>query len=84
MASEPSIVARRIKEIREAKRLSRQALADRLNIIAREARLDRETTYLQIYRIETGVTEVRADAVPEFASALDVSVAALYRESKAS
>jgi transcriptional regulator with XRE-family HTH domain len=69
----PSIVARRIQEIREAKRLSRQALADRIG-----------TTYLKVYRIETGALDVSAAAAAEFASALDVSVASLYRESKAS
>lgn len=74
MASqEPSLVARRIKEVRKSKKLSRQQLADLM-----------ETTYLQIYRIEEGVTDVHADDVPRFAVALDCSVASLYREARAS
>jgi len=72
-SSQPSIIARRIKEIRLAKGWSRQQLADEL-----------ETTYLQIYRIEKGITEVSADALPGFADALGVPVASLYRESRAS
>lgn len=73
MASqEPSLVARRIQEIRVAKKLSRQDLADLVGV-----------TYLKIYRIEEGVTQVDVDDVPKFADALDVSVASLYRESKA-
>lgn len=73
MAVHLSLVAQRIKEIREARKLSRQQLADKIG-----------TTYLQIYRIETGVTEVSVDDVPNFASALECSVASLYRESRAS
>ncbi len=72
MASEVvSLVARRIKEIREAKRMSRQQLAAKL-----------DASYLQIYRIETGVTDIPADDVPRYADALEVSVASFYRESK--
>ena len=66
------MVARRIQEIRVAKKLSRQDLADLVGV-----------TYLKIYRIEEGVTQVDVDDVPKFADALDVSVASLYRESKA-
>jgi len=73
MASEPSLVACRIREIREAKRISRSELAARL-----------KTTRIQVWRIETGVTVVSADAAAEFADALGVSVASLYREAKAS
>jgi len=72
MASEPSLVACRIREIREAKRISRSELAARL-----------KTTRIQVWRIETGVTVVSADAAAEFADALGVSVASLYREAKA-
>ena len=71
MAPQLSLVARRIKEIREARNLSRQQLADKLG-----------TTYLQIYRIEKGVTEVSADDVPAVAEALGVTAAYLYRESR--
>jgi transcriptional regulator with XRE-family HTH domain len=73
VASQPSIVARRIAEIRASKKLSRQDLADRVG-----------TTYLQIYRYETGKTEIPADLVPLLADALDASVASLFREAKAS
>ena len=73
VADSPPLVARRIQEIRIAKKLSRQQLAERVG-----------TTYLQIYRIETGVTEVAADAVPDFARALEVSVASFYRDRAAS
>jgi transcriptional regulator with XRE-family HTH domain len=69
---ELSLVARRIQEVRTAKKLSRQQLADKLGI-----------TYLQVYRIETGVTEVSADVAAAYADALDVSVASLFRESRA-
>lgn len=65
------MVARRIQEIRTAKKLSRRQLADKLGV-----------TYLQIYRIETGVVDVHADDVPRFAAELDVSVATLYRETR--
>lgn len=68
-----SLAARRIQEIREAKKLSRQQLAEKLG-----------TTRLQVYRIEKGITDLRADDAVRFASALDVSVASLYRESRAS
>lgn len=72
MASEISIVARRIEEIRVAKKLSRQALGDLVG-----------KTYLQIYRIEKGLTDVTADETVTFAEALDVAVASLFRESRA-
>jgi transcriptional regulator with XRE-family HTH domain len=72
MAHEPSLVARRIREIRERERLTRQELADRLG-----------TTRIQVWRIEKGVTAVSAEAAADFAQALGVSVASLYRESKA-
>lgn len=72
MVKELSLVARRIAEIRKAKKLSRQALADRLGV-----------TYLQVYRIENGVTDVSADVAADYADALDVSVASLFRESRA-
>lgn len=73
VADSPSLVARRIQEIRVAKKLSRQELADRLGV-----------TYLQVYRIETGKTDVHADDAPKLAKALDVSIASLYRERVAS
>ena len=73
MSDQLSVVARRLQELRVSKKLSRQQLADKLG-----------TTYLQIYRIEMGVTDVSADDAARFADALDVSVASLYRESRAS
>lgn len=73
MPDQLSVVARRIKEVREAKKLSRQGLADRLG-----------TTYLQVYRIETGARDVSAEEVIEFADALGTSVTSLYREARAS
>lgn len=73
MANRIPLVARRIQEVREAKKISRQSLAEKL-----------ETTYLQVYRIETGVTVLSAEDVPRIAEALDVSVASLYREARAS
>lgn len=72
MTKDLSLVARRIAEIRESKKLSRQQLADKLGV-----------SYLQVYRIETGVTEVSADTAAAYADALDVSVASLFRESRA-
>lgn len=75
MASQNDIAlpARRIREIRESKKLSRSELAEKLGV-----------TRLQVYRIENGITELRADAVPDWANALEVPVASLYRESRAS
>lgn len=72
MADEPSLIARRIQEVRVAKKLSRQQLADKLGI-----------KYLQVYRIETGAVEVSAETAVDFADALDVAVASLFRESRA-
>ena len=71
-SQERTLIARRIEEIRTAKKLSRQELADKLG-----------WTYLQIYRLETGVTHVSAEVAGEVAGALEVSVASLYRESRA-
>jgi transcriptional regulator with XRE-family HTH domain len=60
-------------EIRKAKRLSRQQLANLAGV-----------NYLDVYRIETGFKKaVSADAAAVFAGALGVSVASLYRESRA-
>lgn len=73
-----SLVARRIEEVREAKKLSRQQLADLL-----DTREDR-WTYLRVYRIETGATGVSAEDVLRIAEVLDASVTSFYRESKAS
>lgn len=72
-SQEPSLVARRIKEIREAKKLSRQDLADRL-----------KWKYIDVYRVETGAVQVNADDVPLIAEALEASVTSLYREARAS
>lgn len=71
--AEPSIVAARMQEIREAKKWSRQQLADRLDV-----------TYLQVYRMETGEVDISASDVPGIAEALGCSVASLYREARAS
>lgn len=73
MARKRSLVAKRVEEIREAKGWSRQRLADEAGI-----------TRLQVWRLETGATEMSADAASMFATALDVSVASLYREGRAS
>lgn len=73
MAHETSVVAQRIKEIREREGLSRQQLADRLGF-----------SRLYIWRVETGAIAVPVDAVADFAKALDVSVASLFRKAKAS
>lgn len=70
---EPSLVARRIEEVRTSKKLSREELAQRL-----------KTTRLQVWRLETGKIEVSADDVVAYAAALEVTVALLYRESKVS
>lgn len=71
--SERSVVARRIEEIRTAKGISRQALASKMG-----------TSRLQIWRLETGVKDISALEAAAAADALEVSIAALYRESKAS
>jgi transcriptional regulator with XRE-family HTH domain len=62
-------VAKRIKDIRTAKKLSRRALADRL-----------EVTYLQVWRFETGKTRIDTDTAARIADALGVTVAYLYRK----
>lgn len=72
MARERSLVARRVEEIREAKKWSRQRLAEEAGM-----------TRLQVWRLETGTTEISADTAAVLATALSVSVASLYRESKA-
>ncbi len=73
MTNHPSPIAKRIQEIRKARKLSRQQLAEKLG-----------TTYLQIYRVEKGVTEVSADDVPRFADVLKVDVATLYGKGRPS
>jgi transcriptional regulator with XRE-family HTH domain len=72
MSSERPLVARRIEEIRKAKRMSRRDLATKLG-----------TSYLQVYRNEKGITEVSAEDAATYAAALEISVASLYRESRA-
>jgi len=64
-----SALAECIEEIRKQKKLSRQAVADRL-----------KTKRLQVWRIENGVTDLGADDVPAWAEALGVTVAAIYRK----
>lgn len=73
MAKQPSLVAQRIQKIRKARKMSRQEFAAELG-----------TSYLQVYRIEKGVTEISADDVPEFARALRCDVADLYSGRRAS
>ena len=70
-SNERSVVARRIEEVREAQKMSRDDLAKKMG-----------TTRMRIWRLENGTTEVSADDVPSFAEALGCSVAALYREPK--
>ncbi len=65
---EPSRVARRIKRLRESKKLTRAQFADKLGV-----------TYLQVYRIEKGISEVQPESVPDFARALDCQVDDLVR-----
>jgi transcriptional regulator with XRE-family HTH domain len=72
VATEPCLAARRIQEIRVAKKMSRTELGEKLGL-----------KYLQVYRYETGDTELPADLAAQFADALGVSVASLYRESRA-
>lgn len=73
MPADDALVGPRIEEIRKAKKLSRQELGDKLGL-----------TYLQVYRMETGETEISADDIPEIAAALGCSITSLYREAKAS
>ncbi|MGE0547595.1 MAG: helix-turn-helix domain-containing protein [Kofleriaceae bacterium] len=56
----------RVQTRREELGLSRSALAKRLN-----------TTRLRIYRIENGLTQIPADDLPSFASALETTPAEL-------
>lgn len=70
---ERSLIARRIEEVRDQKGVSRQELADLIG-----------ETRLQIWRLENGVTDVPAETAGRIADALGVSVASLFRESKAS
>lgn len=84
MASqERSLVARRIEEIRTAKGLSRQDLADRVTLPPRGRNKHPRCTYLQVYRVEMGEVDISVDDASAYAEALDVSVTSLYRESKA-
>ncbi len=77
MAADPpitrSIVAIRMEEIREARHISMVDLARKLN-----------TTRMRIWRLENGHTDICVDDAARIAEALGVTVAALYRESKAS
>lgn len=73
MAETQAHVGKRIEEIRKARNLSRQALADKLGL-----------TYLQVYRIEKGIVDLSADDAPRWAESLDCTVVSLYRESRAS
>ena len=72
MAREAPLVARRIAEVRESKNMTRVGLGKLVGL-----------TYLQVYRIEKGQTDVSAEVVSEIASALGVSAGSFYRESKA-
>lgn len=78
-----SLVGRRIFEIRTARKLSRQDLADRLTAEGLGSK-EKGVTYLQVYRMEMGETDVSADDVPTIARVLECSIASLYREAKAS
>lgn len=69
----PSVVARRIEEIRTARGLSRQAFGDKVGL-----------TYLQVYRLEKGKKQVTADLAASAAAALEVEVGTLYLEARAS
>jgi transcriptional regulator with XRE-family HTH domain len=72
VAADRLLIARRIAEIRDGKKMSRRELGDRVDL-----------TYLQVYRIEKGEVEISADKLAEIAEVLDASVASFYRESKA-
>lgn len=73
MADERSLVARRIEEIRLAKKMTRRGLGDLIGL-----------SYLQVYRIEKDEVDVSAEMLVTIAEKLDVSPASFYRESKAS
>lgn len=72
MPSERSLVARRIEEVRLAKKKTRKWLGEQLGL-----------TYLQVYRIEKDEVTVSAEMVLKIAEVLDVSAASLIRESRA-
>lgn len=72
MGSDRSVVARRIEEIRVAKKLSRKALGKSLGV-----------SYLQVYRLEKGLIGITADTAADVAEVLGVTVASLYREGRA-
>lgn len=55
----PSAAARRIRTLRRGLKLSRKQLADKLGV-----------TYLQVYRIECGITAVDQDKASMFGRAL--------------
>lgn len=65
-------IARRIEEIRTRRGMSRQQLADRLG-----------TTRMRIWRLERGKTQITVDVMARIADELGVSVAVLYRKSRA-
>lgn len=65
-------IAKRIEEIRVAKDITRQQLADKLG-----------TTRLQIWRLETGVKDISAIEASAVADALGISISELYGESAA-
>lgn len=79
MVNERSLVARRIEQIREAKKISRRDLG----ILVGKLRGDDGLTYLQVYRIEKDEVDVSADLLASIAEVLDASVASFYRESRA-
>lgn len=72
------MVARRIEEIRGSKKLSREQLADILASIDAD-HWDR----LKVFRHETGRLQITAEVAAVYAEALGVSIASLYRESRA-
>lgn len=67
-----SIVARRMEEIRTARNISPSELAKRLG-----------TKRMRVWRLENGFTEISVKTAEKIAEALAVTVASLYRESKA-
>jgi transcriptional regulator with XRE-family HTH domain len=69
----PSLIARRIEEVRLAKKMSRQELAEKLDV-----------TRLQVWRIENGHVELGASDVPAWAKALGVPISSLFRGARAS
>ena len=69
LAAPPAQLLTRLREIRQAKKLSQQEVADRIGL-----------SQQQVQRLETGAQELTVRLLPAFAEALGVSVADLLPE----